>query len=193
MFNLGKNKFRSPVDIDISNLKIDPIISQLKTMGIDDYEIETIGGEELTNSTKNNSNIIIVDDRIEDINKLNSRIDDLESLLHNHINKENEREQNNIHKLPKKSKVNKPDKKLIKKIVIKKNIENEYKTEKDDDEIINKKVIIEELDMSEEFIVCDKITEPPPIQFKIKNFQYEDIINPFKISSDIEKLVKFKK
>ena len=50
MFNLGKNKFRSPVDIDVTYTNLNSIISQLKSNGIIDYEINTFGKDDIVNN-----------------------------------------------------------------------------------------------------------------------------------------------
>jgi len=204
MFHLGKHKFRSPATVDVTNLKIDPIISQLKLMGINDYEISTTGG--ITNSAeKDKSKIIIIENKNDDI--LNSRIEKLENIIHKILSQEKEDknkkkdeekewEQNNKYVVNLSKKKDKhgsvePNKKpVIEKIINKSKTKNNV-----EDELSNKKIVIEELEEAEySNIESINIELKSQIkEFKTKDFNYEEINEPFKLSTDIEKLRKYKK
>ena len=217
MFNLNGQKFRSPVEIDISHMKIDPIISQMRSHGIMDYEISTIG--DITKLVKSkskdknveNSKVIIIETNNDDINKLNLKIEKLEYMLNEIIdknkddNKEKEWEQNNKDVISLSNDDEKqnddieidPNKKVIIEEIInnpepkKICVDNSTPIE---DKLSNKKVIIEELeDIDDVDIKIETKIESKIEEFKIKDFKYEEINEPFKLSSDIEKLKKYKK
>ena len=103
MFNLVGKKFRSPVEVDVTHMKIDSIISQMRSHGVTDYEISTKGATKSSkNKDKNDSKtkIIVIENRNDDIDKLNCRIEKLEYKLHellnkNECNEKKEWEQNN--------------------------------------------------------------------------------------------------
>lgn len=223
MLNFNGKKFRSPVEIDITSSKIDPIISQMRSCGISNYQISTI--EDVSNFTndklnKEKTKVIIIDNKNDDkINKLNEKIENIEYMLHEILNQnrcdKKEREQNNKDINDINEVLSKPSEKIIKsekpKIVkgekpkldvnldIKKPKEKKIKKYKNISKkfvlnnnntknISSKKIIIEEL---EDFDNTNIELECK--FFKIKNFKYEDMGEPFKLSSDIEKLKKYKK
>ena len=203
MFNLAGKKFRSPCTVDISHMKIDPIISQMRSYGITDFEILTY-----KNKDKNDSKtkIIVIENRNDDINKLNCRIEKLEYKLHellnkNECNEKKEWEQNNkdVVSLSFEEKDNSENNELNKKPIIEEIINKPEPKIKNSEEIKiehnpegepSKKIIIEELEEIEDI---DIELEPQKIKkFKIKDFHYEEIKKPFELSPDIEKLKNIK-
>jgi len=95
MFQLGKEKFRSPVDVDITQYKIDPILARMRTNGISDYEIFTEEPNKIIGSGKNK--VIVIDSKTEELDRLNSKVEKLENLLFDLLeqNDKKNREQNN--------------------------------------------------------------------------------------------------
>jgi len=95
MFQLGNQKFRSPVDVDITQYKIDPILAQMRIYGISEYEIYTEEPSKIIN--KDNIKVIIVNSKTDEFDRLNSKIENLENLVYNLLeqNDEKDREQNN--------------------------------------------------------------------------------------------------
>jgi len=95
MFQLGNQKFRSPVDVDITQYKIDPILAQMRIYGISEYEIYTEEPSKIIN--KDNIKVIIVNSKTDEVDRLNSKVEKLENLIYNLLeqNDEKDREQNN--------------------------------------------------------------------------------------------------
>lgn len=215
MFKLNGNKFRSPVEVDITQMKIDPIIAQMRIYGIIDYEISTV--DKNSKNINDQTKIIVVESKTDEIDRLNSRIDKLEDVLHKILDKEKEDnkisnvisdkdwEQNNNSNKVKTEKVTKPVKKKIEKIKQKKVIVNSIQPKivegkpVENEELYNKKIIIEELedinidDIEENIINIEEKIQEPEYEFKVKDFKYEENVQPFQISQDIENLKKFKK
>lgn len=225
LFRLSGREFRSPVDIDITQYKIDPILCQMKTNGITDYEIFT---EETSKVKASNSKIIVVDSKIDEIERLNLKVGKLENLVAQLIeqNKEKNREQNNkddisqpesienklveVEKIepeleikPKKisnkierikKKIKKHNERIINNKtfqVINKSVSNAVAitNNNNNENLDNKKIIIEELELVDDVNI--KLEEK--ITFKPNDFRQPEIEKPFKISSDVEMLKKFKK
>ena len=171
MFKLGNKKFRSPVEIDVTHLKVDNIISQMKTYGIIDFEITT--NEISTSSKEKNKSNITYDKEIE---KLNLKIDQMEKVLKELLN-QNKREQNNIEsKKIKETQIDiKPE--------VKPKIQSQSQPQLQPVQKISKKVVIEEL---------EELVEEPKFNFITKDFKL-GIVDPFMTLSDIDQLKILKK
>jgi TolA-binding protein len=203
MFNLNGKKFRSPAEIDITHMKIDPVIGQMRSYGITDYEISTIENTVDLLKNKNNfkSKIIIIESKNDEIDHLNSRVERLEKVLHklldqnkdnNSNNNKKEWEQNNkdISSLQK----DEIDKPTIEEIVdvheSKCHSIGSNKLSNIDTELLNKKIIIEELEETEDIEIE---LNSKKNEFKTKDFHYEEIKDSFQLFSDIENLKQYKK
>lgn len=196
MFKLNKKSFRSPVSVDITHLKIDNIVSQMRSLGIKDYEITTSDIKNIHENVKNDK-IIILESKSDDIDRLNFRINKLENMLHELIDqsckdkKEIDREQN-IKDIRSDEKMIKPEKIKIETIII-----DNKKSDNTNENILteNKKIEIEELELTEyeDIPEEDNIPEKDDFIFKPKPFKYKSVVDPFEISSDIANLVKYKK
>jgi len=205
MFTFNGKKFRSPAEIDITHMKIDPIISQMRSYGITNYEISTI--ENIIGLAKKESQtkVVIMESNNEDeINKLNSKVEKIEYMLHEILNQNKEKEweqnnkdviktsnnkkqidENNISKKPK-------IEELIDEKTIKTKSDNKpvsVEENENDLDFVNKKIIVEELED-----IKDNINiEIDDVVFETKEFNYSEINEPFKLSSDVEELSKYKK
>jgi hypothetical protein len=177
MFQLGNKKFRSPVEIDVTHLKVDNIISQMKTYGITDFEITT---NEISTSSKEKqkSNVIIIDTDNKEIEKLNLKIDQMEKVLKELLN-QNKREQNNVES--KKIKETQIEIKPEVKIPIKPKTQSQPQLQPIQE--ILKKVVIEEL---------EEIVEEPKFNFITKDFKL-GTVDPFTTLPDIDQLKVLKK
>ncbi len=175
MFQLGNKKFRSPAEIDVTHLKVDNIISQMRIYGITDFEITTNEPKQINEKQK--TNIIVIETRDNEIEELNLKINKIEKVLKDLLN-QNKREQNNI------------EFKKIKEteIEIKPDIECR-KQPSSQPQISSKNILIEELEESEEF---KKLNEPKDNKFKVKDFKL-GIVDPFITLSDVDQLKVFKK
>jgi len=209
MFKLNKQKFRSPVSVDITYMKIDHIVSQMRLLGVKDYEIMTVGLENIKDPIKKNK-VIILEGKSNDIDRLNSRINRLENILHELIDqshkdkKEIDREQN-IKDIRSDDKIIKSEKIKIKtikpEIIIKESsvpshIDNKKSDNINENILIeNKKIEIEELELVEYEDVSEEndIPEKDAFIFKLKPFKYKSVVDPFEISPDIANLIKYKK
>lgn len=204
MFQLGKNKFRSPVDIDVTQYKIDPLIYQMRMNGIDDYEIFTkkVGGV-----VKPDSKIIILDSKTDDIDRLNSKVEKLENILFDllNINKEKNGEQNNksgnsLSKIKKAS----PNLELKKDIKSEIKIDKKEQNHKKKDDVIVKKTVNVIINKEAKIVKDIKIKsinnkkKKKKIKvindIKVKPVVYNQIKNKKKkINNDIDILLKHKK
>jgi len=185
-------------------MKIDPIISQMRSYGITNYEISTI--ENIIGLAKKESQtkVVIMESNNEDeINKLNSKVEKIEYMLHEILNQNKEKEweqnnkdviktsnnkkqidENNISKKPK-------IEELIDEKTIKTKSDNKpvsVEENENDLDFVNKKIIVEELED-----IKDNINiEIDDVVFETKEFNYSEINEPFKLSSDVEELSKYK-
>lgn len=177
MFQLGNKKFRSPVEIDVTHLKVDNIISQMKTYGITDFEITT-NEISIPSKEKQKLNVIIIDTDNKEIEKLNLKIDQMEKVLKELLN-QNKREQNNVES--KKIKETQIEIKPEVKIPIKPKIQPQPQLQPVQE--ILKKVVIEEL---------EELVEEPKFNFTTKDFKL-GTVDPFVTLPDIENLKSLKK
>lgn len=177
MFQLGNKKFRSPAEIDVTHLKVDNIISQMKIYGITDFEITTNEVPKPTDK-KQTSNVIIIDSNDPEIEKLNLKISQIEKVLKELLN-QNKREQNNVEsKKIKETQIEvKPEVKIPVKPTIQPQVQQPVKQE------VPKKVIIEEL---------EELVDEPKLNFVAKDFKL-GIVDPFVTLPDIDQLKIFKK
>jgi len=199
VFNFSGKKFRSPCGVDVTHKKIDSIISQMRTYGITGYEISTISDVKLSKNAKNNKTIIL-ESRNDDIDRLNSRINKLENMLHELIDqshtdkKEIDREQN-IKDIRSDDKIIKSEKIKIKTIKPEIIIKECSGNTNENILIENKKIEVEELELVEYEDISEEndIPEKDAFIFKLKPFKYKSVVDPFEISPDIANLIKYKK
>lgn len=178
MFQLGNKKFRSPAEIDVTHLKVDNIISQMKIYGITDFEITTNEISKPINKKKT-PNVIIIDSNDSEIEKLSLKIDQMEKVLRELLN-QNKREQNNVES--KKIKETQIEIKPEVKIPVKPTIQPQIQLQPIKQEV-PKKVVIEEL---------EELVEESKLSFVTKDFKL-GIVDPFMTLPDIDQLKIFKK
>jgi len=177
MFQLGNKKFRSPVEIDVTHLKVDNIISQMKTYGITDFDITT-SEVSIPTKEKHKPNVIIIDTDNKEIEKLNLKIDQMEKVLKELLN-QNKREQNNVES--KKIKETQIEIKPEVKIPVKPKTQSQPQLQPVQE--ILKKVVIEEL---------EELVEEPKFNFITKDFKL-GTVDPFMTLPNIDQLKVLKK
>ncbi len=180
MFQLGNKKFRSPAEIDVTHLKVDNIISQMKIYGITDFEITTNEVSKPTDK-KQTPNVIIIDSNDPEIEKLSLKINQMEKVLKELLN-QNKREQNNVES--KKIKETQIEIKSEVKIPVKPTIQPQVQLQP----LVSiqetpKRVVIEEL---------EELLDEPRLNFVTKDFKL-GTVDPFSTLPDIDQLKIFKK
>jgi hypothetical protein len=178
MFQLGNKKFRSPAEIDVTHLKVDNIISQMRIYGVTDFEITTNEQSSVVKE-KQKTNVIIIETKHDEIEKINLKIDEIEKVLKDLVN-QNKREQNNTES----KKIKETDVEIKSDIKLQEQPKLKVQTS-------SKNILIEELEDLEETEKIKDLDEPEKV-FKSKDFKL-GTVDPFITLPDIENLKSLKK